>query len=188
MCIQKGSMCASNSIWPSGALSAYFQRHDKHHFGVHKMDGELPSVQFMFFLLKLHYRLCEREHLVPWLTSYLKPHCVSSMMAYQLSMSICCLTRSEKSNRVTFNLAIYWDWFFLICFAFCNFISLRSGHSKPCAMHYSAKLNDLVLDLSTYNYSCRCCNSLNISYYDWIVGYFGNLHFWATLYDLSNKN
>lgn len=34
-------------------------------------------------------------------------------------------------------------------------------------MHYSAKLNDLVLDLSTYNYSCRCCNSLNISYYDW---------------------
>ncbi len=102
MYIQKGLMCASNPIGPAGALSAYFQRHDKHHFGVHKMDGALASVRFMFFLLKLHYRLGEREHLVLRLTffrpSYLKHHCVSSMMTYQLSMSICCLTRSEKST------------------------------------------------------------------------------------------
>jgi len=61
--------------------------------------------------------------------SYLKPHCVSSMMPYQLSMSICCLTRSEKSNRVTFNLVIYWDWFFW--FVLLSVISFHSVALTP---------------------------------------------------------
>ncbi len=50
-------------------------------------------------------------------------------MTYQLSMSICCLTRSEKSNRVTFNLAIYWDWFF--CFVLLSVISFHSVAVSP---------------------------------------------------------
>lgn len=61
--------------------------------------------------------------------SYLKPHCVSSMMAYQLSMSICSLTHSEKSNRVTFNSSIYWDCFF--CFVLLSVISFHSIAVAP---------------------------------------------------------
>lgn len=79
------------------------------------MDRELARERFMFFLLKLHYRPGEREHLVPRLTflgshrrdlivfSY--PH-NSLVMTYQLSPSICDLTRTEKSNRVTLSPAI----------------------------------------------------------------------------------
>lgn len=79
------------------------------------MDRELAQERFMFFLLKLHYRPSEREHLVPLLTflgshhrdlivfSY--PH-NSPVMTYQLSVSICYLTRAEKSNRVTLSSAI----------------------------------------------------------------------------------
>lgn len=79
------------------------------------MDGELARERFMFFPLKLHYGPGEREHLVPLVTflgshrrdlivfSY--PH-NSPVMTYQLSPSICDLTRVEKSNRVTLGPAI----------------------------------------------------------------------------------